>query len=169
MHGKITMGAIAMAQFASPVGIIVLSADDTHLISVKIRAAAGAATVTGHGILAAALTQISEWFNGLRTDFDLPLIPSDTAEGQLLRGGIADIPYGATRTYGDVATRCQSAARAVGQACKTNPYPLIIPCHRVISASGPEFYSAGEGARTKGWLLDFEQNHLPPEQRTRLL
>jgi methylated-DNA-[protein]-cysteine S-methyltransferase len=57
----------------------------------------------------------------------------------------------------------------VGQACKSNPFPIIIPCHRVVSASGTEYYSGGNGPRTKTWLIDFEQDHLPPEKRTRLI
>ena len=163
------MGAIAVAQLATPIGMIVMTADDTRLVSVRITAEAGAASVTGHPVLAEALSQVRDWFAGQRQDFDLPLVLLDSAEGRALREGIAAIPYGETRTYGAVAQERGSIARAVGQACKTNAYLLIIPCHRVTSATGPEFYSAGVGARTKGWLLDFEQSHLPPEQRTRLL
>ncbi len=161
--------AIAMAQFVSPIGVILISADGTHLVSVQIKESGNAASVTGHPVLADALTQIRDWFSGTRADFDLPLLPLDSGDGRRLRAGIAAIPYGETQTYGAVAAQIGSIARAVGQACKTNAYPLIIPCHRVISAAGPEYYSAGEGARTKGWLIDFEQSHLPPERRTRLL
>ncbi len=161
--------AIAMAQFVSPIGVILLSANETHLVSVRIKVTGHAAIVTGHTILAEALTQVSDWFAGQRQSFDLPLASLDSCGGQGLRDGIAAIPYGETRTYGALARQIGSIARAVGQACKTNAYPLIIPCHRVTSAAGPEFYSAGDGARTKGWLLDFEQNHLPPERRTRLI
>ena len=161
--------AIAMAQFISPIGIIVLSADENHLISCRIMTKGSAATVTGHPILAKALSQVQDWFLGKRQSFDVPLVPLTSPEGQALRTGIAAIPYGETLTYGSVAARTGSVARAVGQACKTNAYPLVIPCHRVTSAAGPEFYSAGNGARTKGWLLDFEQNHLPANKRTRLI
>jgi methylated-DNA-[protein]-cysteine S-methyltransferase len=45
----------------------------------------------------------------------------------------------------------------VGQACRRNPFPIIIPCHRVTSTSGREFYSGGEGPRTKAWLIAFEK------------
>ena len=162
-------GAIAMAQFVSPIGVVLMSADETHLVSVRIAGTGAAAGVTGHPVLAEALSQVRDWFAGQRQDFDLPLVSLDSAEGQALRDGISAIPYGETRTYGAVAQERGSIARAVRQACKTNAYPLIIPCHRVTSATGPEFYSAGEGARTKGRLLDFEQSRLPPEQRTRLL
>jgi methylated-DNA-[protein]-cysteine S-methyltransferase len=162
----------ATACFESPIGSIQLRADETALLDVKILPARTTDAMTGaaaHPILSTALHQIAQWFNGERTYFDLPLVPLMGAEGQMLREAIAAIPYGETRSYGAVATSCGSIARAVGQACKTNAYPLIIPCHRVTSAAGPEYYSAGDGPRTKSWLLDFEYNHLPPEKRTRLL
>jgi methylated-DNA-[protein]-cysteine S-methyltransferase len=161
-------GATATASFASPIGAIRLAADETRLLGVRI--GGGSATAaTGHPILKAALEQFGQWFAGERTGFNLPLAPLDSEEGERLRAGIAAIPYGETATYGAVADRTGSIARAVGQACKTNAYPILIPCHRVVSSSGPEYYSAGDGPRTKTWLLDFEAAHLPPEKRTRLL
>lgn len=122
-----------------------------------------------HPILARALTQLYDWFSGARNDFDLPLVAPTAPDAVRLRAAIAAIPYGETRTYGAIATDQGVIARAIGQACKTNPYPIIIPCHRVTSAAGPEYYSAGDGPRTKSWLLDFEYAQLPPEKRTRLI
>jgi methylated-DNA-[protein]-cysteine S-methyltransferase len=162
-------GAIAMAQLNTPIGAVILSADDQHLLSVKIRSSGQSAIATGHPILREALAQLEAWFSGERTQFELPLAPLDSVEGEKLRTAIASIPYGETQTYGMLAKTFGSAAQAIGQACKTNAYPLIIPCHRVVSTNGPEYYSAGEGARTKGWLIDFEISHLPPDRRTRLL
>lgn len=163
-------GPIATARIDTPIGVIALSADDDALTGLRILAKQrGEADALHHRILADAMTQLRDWFSGARTDFDLPLVTLDTPEGEALRAGIAAIPYGETRTYGAVAAQTGSIARAVGQACKTNAFPIIIPCHRVTSASGPEYYSAGDGARTKGWLIDFEYAHLPAHQRTRLL
>jgi methylated-DNA-[protein]-cysteine S-methyltransferase len=122
-----------------------------------------------HPILARAIEQLRAWLSGARQDFDLPLLDLPTHDAQRLRMAIAAIPYGETRTYGEIAAEHGSIARAVGQACKTNAYPLIIPCHRVTSAAGPEYYSAGDGPRTKSWLLDFEYAQLPLEKRTRLI
>ncbi len=165
--------AIATARFESPIGIIGLTADDQCLCGVRIAGPSIAPRTdrseTDHPILAEALRQLDEWFAGARLDFDLPLRPLDSEEGAALRSGIASIPFGETMTYGALAQQICSAARAVGQACKTNPFPLIIPCHRVISTTGPEYYSGGGGPRTKTWLLDFEYAHLPPEKRTRLI
>jgi methylated-DNA-[protein]-cysteine S-methyltransferase len=108
------------------------------------------------------------YFAQERRDFDLPLRPLPSLRGEALRSGIAAVPYGETMTYGRLAEQLGSAPRAVGQACKRNPFPILIPCHRVTSATGPEYYSGGAGASTKAWLLDFEQGHTP-WKRTRLL
>lgn len=164
------LGPTATARIETPIGVIALHADDRALRSVRILPRQrGELLVGDHPVLSSAAEQLRAWFAGDRTGFDLPLAPPETAEGGSLRAGICSIPYGETMTYGALAGKTGSVARAVGQACKTNPFPIIVPCHRVTSASGPEFYSGGEGPKTKGWLLDFEAAHLPPERRTRLL
>lgn len=162
-------GAAATARLATPIGLVTVSASDAALTGLRIGGIGRADAAIGHPLLAEAVAQLRAWFAGDRTDFDLPLHPIDSEEGAALRAGIAAIPYGETRTYGEIAARTGSVARAVGQACATNRLPIIIPCHRVTSASGPEYYSAGDGVRTKAWLIDFEHDHLPREQRTRLL
>ncbi len=153
----------------TPVGTITLTADATQLTGIRIGRSGGGDSVSGHPVLAEAMAQLAAWFAGERQDFALPLARCESDESATLRAAIASVPYGETRTYGALAELSGSVARAVGQACKTNAFPLIIPCHRVTSATGPEYYSAGDGPRTKTWLLDFEYAHLPPERRTRLL
>jgi methylated-DNA-[protein]-cysteine S-methyltransferase len=168
------MGETATATFQCPIGALTLSATGNLLTRIRFppqnteAIAASPSDSRAHPVLALALDQLEQWFAGQRTAFDLPLAPA-TAEGAALRAAIASVPYGETRTYGALAAQFGSAAQAVGQSCKTNPFPIIIPCHRVVSTAGPEFYSGGDGPRTKTWLLDFEHANLPPEQRTRLL
>jgi methylated-DNA-[protein]-cysteine S-methyltransferase len=162
----------ATACFTSPLGPIIVHADDAHLLGLKITPNDANSAGTGdisHPILAQAVAQLSYWFSGARQEFDLPLVPLQQPEAARLRASIAAIPFGETRTYGAVANATGSIARAVGQACKTNAFPIIIPCHRVTSAAGPEYYSAGDGPRTKTWLLDYEYAQLPREKRTRLI
>ena len=159
----------ATASIETPIGLVELTGSETILTGVRIRPGGGMPVAAATPLLAEALAQMQEWFAGKRREFALPLAPLNSAEGERLRDGIASIPYGETQTYGTLGARIGSVARAVGQACKTNPYPIIIPCHRVTSASGPEFYSGGAGPRTKSWLLDFEYANLPPNKRTRLI
>jgi methylated-DNA-[protein]-cysteine S-methyltransferase len=148
----------ATARILTPIGVVELVADSEMLVSVRIDPAG---TTECHDvsnpILDDATSQMRAYFAGTRKSFDLPLHSLPTERGQALRAGIASIPYGETLTYGALAKKHASAPRAVGQACKRNPFPIIIPCHRVTSATGPENYSGGAGVETKAWLLDFEQ------------
>ena len=81
--------------------------------------------------------------------FGLPLAPAGTHFQRRVWNGIAAIPRGRTRSYGELAQELASAPRAVGGACGANPYPLVVPCHRVIAADG----SLGGFARERGGLL----------------
>lgn len=159
----------ATATILSPIGIIRLCAEGAELVSVRIDPE-GAATdqAPATPLLKEAVAQMTAYFARERQNFDLPLRPLPSERGEALRMGIASVPYGATLTYGKLATGLGSAPRAVGQACKRNPFPIIIPCHRVTSTAGPEYYSGGAGASTKAWLIDFEQGKIP-WKRTQLL
>jgi methylated-DNA-[protein]-cysteine S-methyltransferase len=74
---------------------------------------------------------------------------------------LCDIPYGATRSYIDVARTAGGSARSVGQANGCNPIPIIIPCHRVVATTHLGGYSGGEGLATKRWLLALESHARP--------
>lgn len=94
--------------------------------------------------------------------FDLPLKPAGTTFQQRVWQAIAAIPRGQVLTYGVVAKGLRSAPRAVGQACGANPYPLIIPCHRVTAAQGLGGFAhsddqQGYFLQVKRWLLQHEQ------------
>jgi methylated-DNA-[protein]-cysteine S-methyltransferase len=149
----------AIARIATPIGLVELTAGDSVLTAVRIDPLSDAPTYApaGYALLETGVMQIEDWFAGKRKGFDLPLAPLASPRGEALRAGIAAIGYGETLTYGALALRIGSAPRAVGQACRRNPFPIIIPCHRVISTGGQEFYSGGEGPRTKAWLIAFEQ------------
>ncbi|MBU6207207.1 MAG: methylated-DNA--[protein]-cysteine S-methyltransferase, partial [Alphaproteobacteria bacterium] len=111
------------------------------------------------GALLEAVAQIEAYFAGERISFDLSLRPAQSPRGAALRDGIIAVPYGSTATYGEVARRTDSGPRAVGQACRMNPFPIIVPCHRIVSASGPEHYSGADGIKTKAWLNAHELKH----------
>jgi methylated-DNA-[protein]-cysteine S-methyltransferase len=109
---------------------------------------------------ASVLEQISEYLEGERQIFDMPIDWSVMTpfQQQALRATLA-IPYGQVTAYGDLARRLGKprAARAVGRAQATNPMPIVIPCHRVIGADGGlHGYGAGDGLKTKAWLLRLE-------------
>ena len=86
--------------------------------------------------------------------FGLPLRPSGTAFQRRVWGEIAAIPCHQTKSYGELAKALHNAPRAVGQACGANPFPLVVPCHRVIASDG----ALGGFARQRGgFLLDIKR------------
>ncbi len=87
--------------------------------------------------------------------FDLPLGFSAGLNGRVQRA-MAAIPYGLTRTYGELRARPGCAAQAVGQACGANTLPVLVPCHRVLAADGLGGFSAKGGVETKVALLRLE-------------
>ena len=92
--------------------------------------------------------------------FELPLKPCGTHFQQRVWDEIAKIARGKTQTYGELARKIKSAPRAVGQACGSNRYPLVVPCHRIISSSGIGGFAHQDGEgfhrNVKQWLLDHE-------------
>lgn len=108
-------------------------------------------------LLAEARDQLAAYFAGHLTRFDLPLAPDGTPFQQKVWRGLCDIPCGATESYGALARRLDSGARAVGTACGANPIPILMPCHRVLGGDGKlHGYSGRGGLATKARLLALE-------------
>ncbi|MDD3354541.1 MAG: methylated-DNA--[protein]-cysteine S-methyltransferase [Zoogloea sp.] len=106
-----------------------------------------------------AALQLESYWRNPDHPFLLPLKPSGTPFRRRVWAAIAAIPRGQTRTYGALAQQLGSGARAVGQACGDNPFPIAIPCHRVISSRGPGGFaheSSGFLMEAKRWLLHHE-------------
>ncbi|MBA3462915.1 MAG: methylated-DNA--[protein]-cysteine S-methyltransferase [Deltaproteobacteria bacterium] len=102
--------------------------------------------------------QLRAYFAGERTTFDLPLAPEGSGFQRLVWHALGAIACGTTRTYGELARAIgrPAASRAVGAANSKNPISIIVPCHRVIGASGELTGYAG-GMKAKQWLLDHER------------
>lgn len=105
-------------------------------------------------------TQLDEYFAGERQEFDLPLNAGGSPFQALVWHALTEIPYGETTSYGKVAVSIghPDGPRAVGLANGQNPIPIIVPCHRVIGASG-SLTGYGGGLDAKRWLLDHEARH----------
>ena len=106
-------------------------------------------------MLREACRQLGEYFDGTRTVFDLPLDFGTGFQEQMRRAMFA-IPFGETRTYGDLSRALGRPAQAIGQACGANPIPILIPCHRVLGANTLGGFSAPGGVETKVALLRHE-------------
>ena len=101
--------------------------------------------------------QLREYFARQRTEFDLRVAPAGSPFQQQVWRQVAGIPYGETRSYGEIAARVGGAAvaRAVGLANGANPVPIVIPCHRVVGADG-SLVGYGGGLAVKAALLRLE-------------
>ena len=108
-----------------------------------------------------ARAQLDEYFAGDRTEFDLPLRLEGSDFQRRVWAALAEIPYGRTVSYGELAARLGSpgASRAVGLANGRNPIAVIVPCHRVVAADG-SLGGYGGGLERKRYLLDLERGHL---------
>ena len=112
-----------------------------------------------------AIAQLEAYFRGELREFDLALAPVGTQFQQEVWSHLRTIPYGETTTYGEIARRLgrPAASRAVGAANGQNPLPIVIPCHRVIGASGA-LTGFGGGLDIKRRLLALENAHREPDR-----
>lgn len=149
------------ASLDSPLGRLTVAAENGVIRRLTWDApgppTAPAATTVTCPTLTAAVHQLHRYFSGDRSPFDLPLAPLAAPLVQRVYAVMMTIPHGETLTYGAIAARLGSGARAVGRACGANPIPILIPCHRVVGAGGKlTGYSGAGGTATKKWLLDHE-------------
>jgi methylated-DNA-[protein]-cysteine S-methyltransferase len=144
----------------TPIGELLLAADpDGALTAVHLpgRQASTDGWERDDALLEPARRQLTEYFAGERTAFDLPLRPAGAPFQLRVWEALTRIPHGETASYGELAAELghPGAARAVGAANGRNPIAIVVPCHRVIGASGALTGYAG-GLECKRALLDLE-------------
>lgn len=148
--------------FATPVGPLTVAATDAAVTAVRFGA-------SGPGfdnveelppLLRQAVGELREYFAGTRREFTLPLAPAGTPFQQEVWAALREIPYGETRTYGQIAARIgrPGASRAVGMANNRNPVGIVVPCHRVVGASG-DLVGYTAGLSVKEFLLRLEREN----------
>ena len=144
------------AYIKTPLGIATIIGDENGISVISV-AAEGVISECISAVLQEAVSQLQDYFQGKRIDFDFTLNPKGTAFQQKVWKSLLDIPYGKTRTYleqskilGDV-----KAIRAVASANGKNPLWIVVPCHRVIGTDGSLTGYAG-GLWRKKWLLEHE-------------
>jgi methylated-DNA-[protein]-cysteine S-methyltransferase len=146
----------------SPIGELLLAGDGEKLAMLHMQAGrrrikAPAGWTHSDAPFARVRAQLAEYFEGRRRRFELPLAPAGSPFELAVWRALLEIPYGETRSYGELAARIgrPDAARAVGTANARNPIAVIIPCHRVIGADG-SLTGFGGGLERKRLLLDLE-------------
>lgn len=138
----------------SPLGALTLTQEDEALVALD----------WGWGshqeetpLLRDARDQLHAYFDGTLACFNLPMAPvGGTAYRHRVWAALAGIPFGQTRTYGELARLTGGSARSIGQANRANPLPILIPCHRVVAASHIGGFSGDGGIDTKRYLLSLE-------------
>ena len=151
---------------SSPVGVLTIFEDAGAIVALEWGRAVppiGGQTKksprapAGERLLRRAARQLEEYFAGSRKTFDVPLRPPGTAFQRRVWARLAAISQGRVETYGALAKKLKSGARAVGTACGANPIPILIPCHRVLGGNGSLCGYSGEGGiATKRFLLAHE-------------
>lgn len=148
----------------SPLGEVLIAADARGLRRIVFQEGTRRVEPPAHWrrsdddeVLKRAVRQLREYFDGKRRSFELPLAPEGTPFQQEVWRALCEVPWGETRSYGDLAMAIgrPTATRAVGAANGRNPLPIVIPCHRVIGASGRLTGYAG-GIHLKEGLLQLE-------------
>ena len=147
---------MATASLQTEIGWIEVSADNdaiTHLYWRGVRPA----RLQSSALVKEAVKQLQAYFEKRLTRFDLPIVADGTGFAKDVWDIMLAIPYGKTLTYGEVATRLNAPAQAVGQACGQNPIAIIIPCHRIVGTNWLGGYSSELGINAKEYLLDLER------------
>jgi methylated-DNA-[protein]-cysteine S-methyltransferase len=137
--------------YSTPIGEISITANNDAITALRFGAAV-IGEVKETGLIKKAYSQLSEYLAGRRKEFDLPLEPEGTEFQIKVWSALRAIPYGAVRSYKEIAQAVgnEKACRAVGQANNKNPIAIIIPCHRVIGADGGlTGYGGGLGIKEK--------------------
>lgn len=150
-----------MVQFSieTPVGELWVTCVDAQVVSVDFAKVDGVpvspVTQRESGIIA----ELMFYFQNAQHQPELPVSPAGTEFQQRVWRALSRIPAGSVETYGSLAQKLKTSARAVGNACRANPIPVLIPCHRVVSAHGLGGYmgqTEGKEMQIKQWLLRHE-------------
>lgn len=148
------------AKLDTPFGLVGVRTEGEALAEIVYLPRSAGALAPANALAERACAQIEKYIADPGYRFKLPLKQVGTAFQRRVWEQLAAIPCGETRRYGDIARVLKSAPRAVGQACGTNYFPLVIPCHRVVAANGLGGFahtSSGYLLEVKRWLLLHEQ------------
>lgn len=140
----------------SPLGALTVSQEDAGLVALDW---GWGCTQEDTALLRQARAQLHAYFDGDLDRFDLPLAPSGTEFRMKVWQALLRIPHGTTRTYSEIAHEVGGCARAIGQANRHNPLPILIPCHRVVARNGIGGFTGEGGTDTKRFLLEHEKDH----------
>jgi methylated-DNA-[protein]-cysteine S-methyltransferase len=149
----------------TPIGRILIRWDGETLTAVDLDPPVADAELDAETMPSTIRLQLAAYFEQASAGFDLPVSLVGTDFQQRVWAELRRIPSGETRTYGEIARRLGSGPRAVGQACRANPCPVVVPCHRVVAVNGLGGFSGDTSGRklaVKRWLLQHEARQPRP-------
>ena len=147
------------AVIATPLGRIGIRMAGNAVTELDYLAADAPEQPPADAATAAVVAQLEAYFHDPRYQFTVPLAPGGTTFQQRVWAALQAIPAGTILTYGELAQQLDTAARAIGGACRTNPLPILIPCHRVVGRQSLGGYTGavtGDSLGIKRWLLRHE-------------
>lgn len=158
-------GAVGKAEYAAlvpaPVGLLGVRMSGEQLTAIDFAPRNSRIGKAPDASAREVLDQLFQYFEDPAWVFDLPLAAGGTPFQRRVWQALVRIPCGGTRSYGELARELGSSPRAVGGACRRNPIPIVVPCHRVIAAGGGAGGFMGERAgnalKIKMWLLNHER------------
>lgn len=148
------------AVVATPVGRIGIVVQDDALVDVNFLGQSTALQAPRTDMARRACRQIRSYFSNPRHSFRIPLKLSGTPFQERVWRALQRIAVGKTLSYGALARKLDTSARAVGNACRANPVPIVVPCHRVVAANGLGGFMgkrSGLSLNRKQWLLEHER------------
>jgi methylated-DNA-[protein]-cysteine S-methyltransferase len=137
----------------TPLGRVVIQTENQAIVALDFVKKSAVAATDKDAVLQQAQTQLRAYWAAAQAGFNLPLAPVGTDFQKRVWQALCEIPVGEVRTYGELARQLKSSPRAVGGACRANPIPIIIPCHRVVSRQGLGGYSG----QTTGANMDIKK------------
>ena len=151
----------ARTRLETPIGALFLEEEHGAVTKITVEPLGGPFSETP--LLRRAKKELAEYFAGTRHRFTFPVAPKGTPFQKAVWAALRDIPYGETRTYGEIAAAVgrPKAARAVGAANHVNPLLIVTPCHRVVGANG-SLTGFAAGLDRKALLLALESPALEP-------
>jgi methylated-DNA-[protein]-cysteine S-methyltransferase len=143
----------------SPIGRLAIHTQDGRVTQLDYAVRGAVSKVLTDPLHKTIKRQLQRYFANPSTNFSLPLALRGTPFQQRVWQALQAIPVSQTRSYGELATRLHTSARAIGNACRANPVPLIVPCHRVVAKNHIGGFSGatrGSQIERKRWLLRHE-------------
>lgn len=148
----------------TPLGVLVVTAQDGYVCAIGLAKEDSGEAATANvnsEVLRQATRELKEYFAGERREFTFPMQAQGTPFQQKVWKALREIPFGQTRSYGEIAGEIgqAKASRAVGMACNRNPIMIAVPCHRVVGAKGALVgYAYGTGVKQR--LIDLERKNI---------